>query len=276
MTLLLQIGGACDFDPGHLLDVWAGQRQRFVTVLQGFGPGDWAAPTRCAGWSAHDVVRHLCDCNAIGLAAGPGDGTLDHAEGFDPRITPCQWLTASEGESPDATLGRFVTTTTELLVLTRDRLAQGRRFDVRLPYGPMDWTVQMLHGFWDSWLHERDVLLAHGADHPTGGDATAYGVFIAAAVASSRFGRHVQGKLTLGGDGGGIFEVDSRDAVTLTVHQMTAEGPRAAEVADALAGRAQIAAALPDLPADSRAALSLMADFFQTPAEALAPPEIDA
>jgi len=46
MTLLLQTGGACDFDPGHLLDVWAGQRQRFITVLRGFGPGDWAAPTR--------------------------------------------------------------------------------------------------------------------------------------------------------------------------------------------------------------------------------------
>lgn len=278
-TLLLRTGGACDFDPEHLIEVFTAQRQRFVRVLEGFGPGDWAAATRCAGWSAHDVVRHLCDCNAIGLAAGPGDGTLDHAEGFDPRITPCQWLTASEGESPDATLGRFVTTTTELLVLARDRLAQGRRFNVRLPYGPMDWTVLMLHGFWDSWLHERDVLLARGADHLTDGDATAYatnyGVFIAAAVAS-RFGSHVQQKLTLGGDGGGIFEVDSRDGVTLTVHQMTAAGPRAAEVADALAGRAQIAAVLPDPPADSRAALSLLADFFQTPAEALAPPEIDA
>jgi hypothetical protein len=32
-------------------------------------------------------------------------------------------------------------TTEELLALARDRLARGRRFDVRLPYGPMDWTV---------------------------------------------------------------------------------------------------------------------------------------
>jgi hypothetical protein len=56
MTLLLQTKGACDFGPGHLLDVFSQQRQRFVTVLQGFGPGDWAAPTRCAEWSAHDVV----------------------------------------------------------------------------------------------------------------------------------------------------------------------------------------------------------------------------
>ena len=38
MTLLLQTKGACDFDPGHLLDVFGGQRQRFVTVLQGSLP----------------------------------------------------------------------------------------------------------------------------------------------------------------------------------------------------------------------------------------------
>ena len=56
--LLLQAAGVCDFDPEHLLDVFGQQRQRFVAVLRGFGPDDWAAPTRCTDWSAHDVVRH--------------------------------------------------------------------------------------------------------------------------------------------------------------------------------------------------------------------------
>ena len=69
-TLFLRTAGACELDPEHLLEVFGEQRQRFVTVLRGFGPDDWAAPTRCAGWSAHDVVRHLCDANAIGIAAG--------------------------------------------------------------------------------------------------------------------------------------------------------------------------------------------------------------
>ena len=41
-------------------------------------------------------------------------------------------------------------------------------------------------------------------------------------------------------------------------------GPAAAEVADALAGRAP-AAVLSELPATSRTALSRMADFFNTP-----------
>ena len=270
MALLLQTKGACDFDPEHLLDVFGGQRQRFVAVLQGFGPDDWAAPTRCALWSAHEVVRHLCDNNIRAAAIGPDDRTLDITAGFDPRITPRQLLTASAGEPPDATLSRFVATTDERFALDRARLAQGRRFDVRMPYGPVDWTVRVLHGFWDSWLHERDVLLARGMEHPADADAivyaTAYGVFIAAAVASV-FGDPVQEKLMLSGEGGGVFDLDSRDGVTLGVTRETTEGPSAAQVTDALAGRSVATAVLGDLPASSRTALLHMADFYNTPVE---------
>ncbi len=85
-ALLLRTGDACDLDPEHLLEVFGEQRQRFVTVLRGFGPDEWAAPTRCAGWSAHNVVRHLRDCTAT--AAGTDDRTLDITAGFDPRIPP--------------------------------------------------------------------------------------------------------------------------------------------------------------------------------------------
>jgi uncharacterized protein (TIGR03083 family) len=265
--LLLRTEGACVLDPGRLLEVFGRQRQRFVTVLRGFGPDDWAAPTRCADWSAHDVVRHLCDCNAV--AAGTDDHPLDLTAGFDPRITPRGWPAVSASEAPGASFSRFLSTTEELLALLRDRLAQGLRFDVCLPYGPMDWTVLVLRAFWDSWLHERDVLLARGREHPTDGDATlyatAYGLFIAAAVASM-FGDQVQHKLTLGGDGGGVFDLQARGTVTLTATRATAAGPPAAQVTDALAGRAPIPAILGDLPASSRAALSRMAEFFNTPA----------
>jgi uncharacterized protein (TIGR03083 family) len=269
--LLLRTAGACDVDPRRLLEVFGEQRRRFAAVLKGFGPDDWAAPTRCVCWSAHEVVRHLCDGNAVGAAAGPNDRTLDSTAGFDPRTTPRVWLTASAGESPSATLSRFVATTEELLALLRGRLAQNLRFDVRLPYGPTDWTVLVLHGFWDSWLHERDVLLARGIPHPTDADATsyaaAYGLFVAAAVASMS-GDPVQEKLTLGGDGGGIFDIDTcGGAVTLSVTRGAVAGPSAAQVTDALAGRAQPAAVLDDLPASSRPALSRLANFLSTPVE---------
>ena len=262
--LLLRTEGACDLDPGRLLEVFGQQRRRFIAVLREFGPEDWAAPTRCPYWSAHDVVRHLCDCNAV--AAGTDNHALDLTAGFDPRITPRGWPAASASQSPGASFSRFLATTDELLALLRDRLAQGLRFDVRLPYGPMDWTILVLHAFWDSWLHERDVLLARGREHPADGGATvyaaAYGLFIAAAVAAL-FGGQVQEKLTLGG--GGVFELDSRDGVTLTVTPVTTAGPPAAEVTDALAGRLPATAVLGDLPASSRATLLHMANFFNTP-----------
>jgi hypothetical protein len=38
----------------------------------------------------------------------------------------------------------------------------------------MDRTVLVLHAFWDSWIHERDVLLARGTEHPTDDDAALY------------------------------------------------------------------------------------------------------
>ena len=165
-TLLLQTAGVCHLDPPHLIDVFGDQRQRFVSILQGFGPADWAAPTRCADWSAHDVVRHLCDGTRFAIAAGAGDRTLD----------------------------------------------------------------------------------------------------ITAAVASM-LGDPVRQKLALSGDGGGIFDLDSRGAVTLTVTHITTTGPPAAQVTDALAGRAPRSAVLGDLPASTRTALSHLADFFNTPVE---------
>jgi len=269
-TLLLRTAGACDLDTAHLLEVFGAQRQRFAAVLRGFGPDDWAAPTRCGGWSAHNVIRHLCDATAFAMAAGPGDRTLDMAAGFDPRTSPDRWLAASAGESPGTTLSRFVATTDQALAELRARLAQNPRFDVHLPYGPMDWTVLVLHLFWDSWLHERDVLLPRGTEHPTSGDATgyatAYGLFITAAVASM-LSDPVRQTLALSGDGGGIFELDDRGTVTLTVTHITTAGPPAAQVADALAGRPPAAAVLGDLPASTRTALSHLADLFNTPVE---------
>ena len=110
----------------------------------------------------------------------------------------------------------------------------------------------------------RETMLV--MEHPAAGYAAAYGLFIAAAVASI-FGAQVREKLTLGGAGGGVFELDNSDGVTLTATRVATAGPLAAEVTDALAGRAPVAAVLGELPAGSRAALSGLRDFFNTPVE---------
>jgi hypothetical protein len=162
-------------------------------------------------------------------------------------------------------------TTEDLLVATKRRLAEGRNFDVFLPFGPMDWTVLVLHGLWDSWVHERDVMLVRDTEHQGHVDATfyatLYGLFLAAAVASVFGGDEFREQLTLSGAGGGVFDVDTHGDVVVTATPETVKGPSAAAVVDALAGRTPIDHALPDVAPSSRAALSRMAVFLNTPVE---------
>jgi hypothetical protein len=57
--LLLRTEGRATSTRGTRWRRRPGSGKRFTEVLRGFSPDDWAAPTRCADWSAHDVVRHL-------------------------------------------------------------------------------------------------------------------------------------------------------------------------------------------------------------------------
>jgi len=271
-TLLLRTADQSVLDPARLLDVFAAQRRQLCDDLRSLSPEQWSAPTRCPGWSVQDTVRHLGDVT-VAIAPDPGDRMFDVTAGFDPRTTPRHWLAASTGESPADTLDRLVATTEKSLAVARDRLARDDRFDVVLPYGPMDWTVQALHVLWDSWLHERDIFLPLGVDRPTNPEttscATAYGLFIAAAVAQ-KFGARAHQRLELGGDGGGVFEVVADESVTLTATpaatRVESAAPPAAEVTDALAGRGS-ATVLDGVPDESRTALTVLATFFTTPAE---------
>ena len=45
-TLLPRTVGPRQLDLSHLADVFGEQRQRFVSILRGFGPYDWAAIRR--------------------------------------------------------------------------------------------------------------------------------------------------------------------------------------------------------------------------------------
>jgi hypothetical protein len=210
----------------------------------------------------------MCDITAYVPSAG--DHTFDLATGFDPRITPREWLSASADEKPADTLARLASRTEEMLALARGWMKAGRRFDVWLPFGLVDWRVLTLHLFWDSWIHERDVLLARGrlAEHPTSdeatGYATAYGLFIATAVAAM-FGEQVRHQFELSGAGAGIYDLNSEDGVALSVIRASSSGPPAAQVADAVAGRAVAAAVLDALPDGPRTALSRMGEFFNAP-----------
>jgi uncharacterized protein (TIGR03083 family) len=51
---------AATYDLATLLDAWEGSLRAVVGLGRALSPAQWEAPTECPGWSAGDVVRHLC------------------------------------------------------------------------------------------------------------------------------------------------------------------------------------------------------------------------
>jgi uncharacterized protein (TIGR03083 family) len=122
----------------------------------------WKAQTRCASWDARGVVSHLVTVDgffAMTLSgAQRGAPPTTFIRGFDPS-TGTDDLVAPLLELPiDALLERFVTGT-ETLSGAVAAFADGDwRSPGEAPFGHLPARLILAHAFWDSWLHERDIL----------------------------------------------------------------------------------------------------------------------
>ena len=57
----------------HLLTDLGDQHAELGSLLDGLGPGGWAAPSPCDGWDVADVVLHLHQTDELALASLRGD-----------------------------------------------------------------------------------------------------------------------------------------------------------------------------------------------------------
>jgi len=106
-------------------------RERQLDVLGGVPFEEWTRPSRCTGWSVHDVVRHVVQMNEvmIGAAAAARAGErYDRMRGFDPKTTPSAWL------ADHAPLGRVYIPTGSYMEMGAWALppGEGRAFEAAL------------------------------------------------------------------------------------------------------------------------------------------------
>jgi uncharacterized protein (TIGR03083 family) len=140
------------------------QRERFAAVLAGLDDEQWAAPSRCEGWTVQDVVDHLVGTNqfwAISITSGLAGEPTRYLAAFDPVATPAQMVAATD-TSPAETLERFMATTGQLAGAVAGLDGDGWATLAEAPPGHVAVSLVVLHALWDSWVHERDVLLPLG------------------------------------------------------------------------------------------------------------------
>lgn len=170
-----------------LTSVLAAHHDRVIETWLTLSPEQWEQPSRNSSWTAHETARHVADGMDRATAMMRGEPMSASGDDFDPRETPEEWLAASATDAPAQTIERFATAAPMLRARVAERFAAGDTSTEMTVYGPAHWSVNVVHLFWDSWLHERDILLPLGLPATSTGDeqrlAAIYGLLMAMVVA---------------------------------------------------------------------------------------------
>ena len=236
------------------------ERARQLEVLRGVPLDEWTRPSRCAGWSVHDVVRHVVQMNEVmvGAAAAVRAGErYERMRGFDPKTTPSAWLAEAPAAEPGETLAAYERST-RAVIDAGDAL--GADVLVGSPVGRQPWPRVLLHALFDALVHERDVTEPLGRSAPYAPEqlpVLAYALLLAARVACA-FDREFAVRLDLGEQ---ALDVSVRGAAVDVVPADRGPTPLAADpllLLDGLTGRVPLRDVLA-APDDVRAALGLLA-----------------
>jgi uncharacterized protein (TIGR03083 family) len=174
-----------DGDPAAVGEPLVRQRRRLAKTLSSLSPDQWAAPSRCDGWRVQDVVAHLTGADQFwqvsihsGLARAP---TRILGE-FDPKATPAMMVDTVRDASPADTLAAYLEAG-EALCATVESLGDGDWTAIaESPPGHVDMSALAHHALWDSWVHERDVLVPLGIPQDAEADEIVASLRYAAAI----------------------------------------------------------------------------------------------
>jgi uncharacterized protein (TIGR03083 family) len=139
-----------------------GQRARLEGLLRTLSEDEWRHPSRCAGWTVQDVVSHLTSTNAfwaLSIQAGLLGEPTRYLGDFDPVASPAQLVQQARGTAPTDTLEQFAASCAGLAAVV-DALGESDWSTLaEAPPGHLPIGLVADHALWDSWVHERDIVL---------------------------------------------------------------------------------------------------------------------
>lgn len=179
-------------DPCDLLAPLIRQRTRLAETAATFTDQQWAVQSRCQAWSVRDVIAHLAGINPLYVAsavaglAGEPTRMMPH---FDPATSPPQMVDAMEALSPAEVLALFNSTNEELFAMVESWGSQEWSTTAESPLGEVPIRLLMSHALWDSWVHERDILIPLGIEPEVASDEVVASLrYVAALTQGFAFG----------------------------------------------------------------------------------------
>jgi uncharacterized protein (TIGR03083 family) len=138
------------------------QRRRMASMLAELDDAQWAAPSRCDGWSVQDVIAHLVSVNrfwALSISAGRSGAPTRFLGAFDPVASPAEMVDEVRSLPWATVLERFVDSNDAIAESVAGLDDDGWAMLGEAPPGHIPLRAVALHALWDAWVHERDIAL---------------------------------------------------------------------------------------------------------------------
>jgi uncharacterized protein (TIGR03083 family) len=212
-----------DGDPSAIAAPAIAQRQRLAAAVADLSDEELRRPSRCDGWSGVDVLSHLDGTNrfwsmSIGAAVAGEPGRV--LQGFDPVATPAAMVDAGRDRQPREVVEAVVASTDELVADIAAIDADAWTLLGEAPPGHLTLSAVVHHALWDSWVHERDILLPLGVEPVEEADEVAAGLRYAATLGPAigrTMGDERRGRMVvIGHEPAVAFTVDVAELVTVT------------------------------------------------------------
>jgi uncharacterized protein (TIGR03083 family) len=226
-----------ELDPASVLDAYARHRRQFAEDVQSFDDDALATPSRCAGWSVADVLRHCTDADGWIQAIWTGAPLpFDH---FDPTRTPDEFVVAGRSVPDREVRDRYGPSVDAVVAEVTARRPEQWGDPAFSPLGAVPWWLSAMHMFYDSWLHRRDVLLPLGRDPEPAADEALPMVAYSLAIVG------ILSTPPTDADVGGVRMVKGEGPVVVTAVDSGPDPSAQAAIVDAISGRGSLDEALP-------------------------------
>ncbi len=151
-----------------LVEPWLRHRRRLIASLRELSDEQWNTTTRCASWDARGVVSHLVTVDGFwvsSLRAAHARATpTTFIRGFDPSTGTDVFVDPMLELPTDVILQQLVDGTDTFVTTVGELEADDWSAPGEAPFGHLPARYLLAHALWDSWLHERDILLPLGLE----------------------------------------------------------------------------------------------------------------
>jgi uncharacterized protein (TIGR03083 family) len=163
-------------NPSEVVAAWRSHRVRLRQWFADLPEQRWSSPTRCPEWRVTDMAAHLIGVTqflGFTLREARRGSPTTLLRGFDPQAGPAALVAAASKRAPKELVAELTEADVRVDAEIDGFTDSDWRRPAESPAGHVPAFLSLLHMLFDSWVHERDLMLPAGEVPPTDRDEAA-------------------------------------------------------------------------------------------------------